>query len=359
MDTIESGHRMNPGVSQEPWPADGLESVPDCPVCGSSSRTLLHENLSDRIFFVAPGQWTMWQCARCRSAWLDPRPTEATIGIAYGRYYTHEHAELPQPQTAFQRCRAALGNGYRNRRYGTNLSPASPLGAPLAALLPPLRWPVDVSYRYLPRRPPGKAMRVLDIGCGNGAWLDMARDAGWQASGVEPDSVARDQARGRGFDVRETIGDWMAEPDSFDFVTMSHVIEHVHDPLALLRDSLELLSPGGGLYIDTPNIDALGHELYGPCWRGLEPPRHLVLFNRDSLTGAVSRSGFKKIRYPLRLYPTKGMSDHSRRIAAGLDPYAEEASPDMAPPLSAMQRLRSMTARRRSEFLTLTATKPR
>lgn len=347
-----------PAMADQVWPADGLERVPDCPVCGSGSRRLLHAGLSDRIFFVAPGRWAMWQCTQCRSAWLDPRPDEATIGIAYGRYYTHDDAERPQPRTAFQRLRAALGNGYRNHRYGTHLAPSSKLGRWLAALVPPFRWPVDVAYRYLPPRPAGKTMRVLDVGCGNGAWLEMAREAGWQAAGVEPDSVSREQAHGRGFDVRERIADWLGEPGSFDYVTMSHVIEHVHDPLALLRDSLGLLRPGGGLYVDTPNLDALGHETYGPFWRGLEPPRHLVLFNRDSLAAAVSGSGFRDIRFPLRFYPVAGMSDQSRRMAAGLDPYGEGSSPDMPPPLTLARRLRSMLARRRSEFLTLTATRP-
>ena len=226
------------------------------------------------MFFVAPGEWSLWQCGRCRSAWLDPRPNEATIGIAYGRYYTHEEVELPPPRNAFERLRAALGNGYRNRRYGTHLYPASSLGRPLVAILPPLRWRVDVAYRYLPRRPPEINMRVLDIGCGNGAWLKMAREGGWGVGGVEPDPVSREQGRTHGFDVRATITEWLAEPESFDYVTMSHVIEHVHDPLALLRDAYNLLKPGGGIYVDTPNLDALGHGIFGRHWRGLEtaPP---------------------------------------------------------------------------------------
>lgn len=346
-----------PLMKDQAWPPEGLERVPDCPLCGSRSRALLHEGLSDQIFFAAPGAWNLWQCARCRSAWLDPRPDEATIGLAYGRYYTHEDAERPPPRNAFERLRAALGNGYRNHRYGTRLSPASKLGRVLAALLPPLRWPIHMAYRFMPRRPPGKAMRVLDVGCGNGAWLEMARDAGWQVGGVEPDPVSREQARTRGFDVRGAIDDWLTEPGSFDYVTMSHVIEHVHDPLALLRDSLALLRTGGGLFVDTPNVDALGHSIYGRHWRGLEPPRHLVLFNRDSLSKAVSDAGFRNIRYPFRLYPMHGISEQSRRIAAGLDPYSNETSPDMPPPLNRAQRLRAALDLQHSEFLTLTATK--
>jgi 2-polyprenyl-3-methyl-5-hydroxy-6-metoxy-1,4-benzoquinol methylase len=346
-------------MSEQSWPVDGLERVPDCPLCGSADRNLLHEGLSDRVFFVAPGKWTLWRCARCRSAWLDPRPTEATIGIAYGRYYTHEEVELPQPRNAFERFRAALGNGYRNRRYGTHLAPASPLGAPLAAMLPPLRWPVDVSYRYLPRRPPEKTMRVLDIGCGNGNWLEMARAAGWQVGGVEPDPVSREQARTHGFDVREKIAEWLAEPESFDYVTMSHVIEHVHDPLALLRDAYTLLKRGGRLFVDTPNIEALGHTIYGQDWLHLDPPRHLILFNRDSLAAAVSQAGFQDISYRPRIDPFPITSLQSRQIAAELEPFSDESSPEMPPPPGLMLRLRAIVARHHAEFLTLTATKPR
>jgi len=352
-----TAHR--PAMKNKTWPGDGLERAPNCPLCGSSSRNLLYEGLSDRFFFVAPGEWSLWQCTRCRTAWLDPRPTEAAIGIAYGRYYTHEEVELPQPRDAFERFRAALGNGFRNHRYGTRLSPASPLGAPLAALLPPLRWPVDVAYRYLPRRLPGKIMRVLDIGCANGVWLELARGAGWQVAGVEPDPVSRSRARDRGIEVRESVADWLSKGESFDYVTISHVIEHVHDPLMLLRDSLALLRPGRGLFIDTPNIDALGHSIYGRDWLALDPPRHLILFNRDSLATAVSQAGFQHIRYRPRIGPFSITSLQSRQIAAGLDPFSDESSPEMPPPPTLMQRLRALVTRHHAEYLTLTATKPR
>ena len=346
-----------PDIARQKWPADGLERVPDCPVCGSSARSLLHEGLFDQVFFVAPGEWSLWQCERCRSAWLDPRPNEATIGIAYGRYYTHDEVVLPEPHTAFQHLRAALGNGYRNYRYGTHLTPALRIGPLIALLLPPLRWTVDVAYRFLPHS--HRPKRVLDIGCGNGTWLELARGAGWQIAGVEPDPISRQQALDHGIEVRESVAAWLNDPLGFDYVTMSHVIEHVHDPLALLRDAYKLLNPGGGIYIDTPSLDALGHEIYGRHWRGLETPRHLVLFNRDSLSQAVTRSGFRDLRYARRFYTLKGMSELSRRMAAGLDPYSNEFSSDLPPPPTMAQRLRSMLTRRRMEFLTMTATKPK
>lgn len=345
------------GVKDRVWPSDGLEEVHACPLCGSSSRTLLHEGLSDQVFFVAPGRWTLWRCGQCRSAYLDPRPSEETIGLAYGEYYTHRQDERPSPRTAFERVRAALANGYRNGRYGTRLAPAWRAGYLLASLLPPLGWPVDAAYRYLPKRRPADKQHVLDIGCGNGGWLNLIRETGWQISGVEPDPVAAAQARESGFEVRTSVEEWLDTHQSFDFVTMSHVIEHVHDPISLLGAAYNLLRPGGGICVVTPNIDAMGHAIYGRHWRGLEPPRHLVLFNGASLRAALDRSGFCKICFPRRFYPFKEMSDQSRRIQAGHDPYSTASESALSRLPGLFQSIQAMT-RGRTEFLTAVAIKP-
>lgn len=349
---------LRPRMSEQAWPVEGLEQVPNCPICSSVGRHLLHEDLVDKIFFAARGKWSMWQCADCRSAYLDPRPNEATIGLAYSHYYTHDEAPAPPTLSGLQRLRAGLGNDYRNRRYGSHLSPVLPLGRWIAAAIPPLRWPVDVGYRYLSRPRKGGSKQVLDIGCGNGNWLEVAREAGWQVAGVDPDPISGQLARERGIEVRQSIADWLETANSFDFITMSHVIEHVHDPLQLLRNSFTLLRPGGGLFIDTPNIDALGHRLYGRDWRGLEPPRHLTIFNRASLSDAVAQAGFRHIRYRRR-FPFADLSARSRRMAAGLDPYSADCSPEMPPPPGRLRHVQAALARKKSEFLTLTAIKPR
>jgi SAM-dependent methyltransferase len=316
---------------------------------------MLYDDLSDRVFFVAPGQWTLWQCDNCRSAWLDPRPNEATIGLAYKRYITHEEGEVFTPAGAWGRFRYSLGNGYRNHRNGSNLVPAASIGWMLASLLPPLRWLADVGYRFLPS---SGHKSVLDIGCGNGGWLDVARAAGWQVAGVEPDPVSRKRALVRGIEVRESVAAWLDDQKRFDYITINHVIEHVHDPARLLRQSYALLRPGGGIYIDTPHIDAIGHKVFGKDWLALDPPRHLVLLNRGSLADAVSRAGFEKIKYHPQPNAFSETSEQSRRIAAGLDPFFRDTPPHAVPPPKLLQRLGAVVARRHSEYLTLTAHKP-
>lgn len=330
-----------------------------CPLCRVEERSLLHEGLWDNVFFSAPGRWTLWRCEGCRSAYLDPRPTAETIGLAYSRYYTHEEQILPQAVTPLQKLRAALGNGYRNARYGTRLQPSSALGRVAGAIVPPFRWLVDTSYRYLPNARRQGTRRVLDIGCGGGDWLLMAKEAGWEVAGADPDPVAQRRGAERGIEIRAGGAEaWEDAAGTFDFVTMSHVVEHVHDPVATLQTVYRLLKPGGLLFVDTPNIDAAGHDEFGPDWRGLEPPRHLVLFNRDSLTAALSRAGFTRIRYPLRLYPTAGLKLASRQIAAGLDPSGPEAPPGGAR-VHLLERFKGAFAGRKTEFLTALCEKPR
>jgi len=99
-------------------------------------------------------------------------------------------------------------------------------------------------------------------------------------------------------------------------ITLSHVIEHVHDPLKLLRQCFELLAPGGRLWLQTPNLRSLGHAVFGPAWRGLEPPRHLVLFDRATLMAALAGAGFRETEFRAHPCVTLYMWQQSRQIAA-------------------------------------------
>src|SRR2546429_396623 len=102
------------------WPAEGLEAVPLCPVCGCQERNVLLNDLVDNVFHVAPGKWTLKRCLGCHSAYLDPRPTVETIGAAYEIYYTHWTAASSDQQSGLvQRIRRSVANGYRNYRFGT------------------------------------------------------------------------------------------------------------------------------------------------------------------------------------------------------------------------------------------------
>lgn len=306
----------------EAWPEEDLERVAQCPVCAASMRTLLHDNLIDRVFHCAPGKWTLYRCSGCGSAYLDPRPTPTSIGRAYAQYFTHSgHERVPVDSLSKWRwTKRALANGYRNWRFGTRSQPASAIGVVFAHLIPGLRESLDVAFRHMPKVSPG--LQLLDVGAGNGDFLALARLAGWQVRGVEPDPDAVAVCRDRGLDVLPGgIELLIKQGAQFDFITISHVIEHVHDPKLVITHAYELLKPGGCLYIDTPNIDAYGHGRYGANWRGLEPPRHLTLFNWHSLEWVLQDVGFNRIVRKPRATVYPNLAARSRALAQSRDSY--------------------------------------
>jgi len=156
---------------------------------------------------------------------------------------------------------------------------------------PRRRAALDLSVRHL-ARPVGPA-RLLDVGCGNGSFLARMRGLGWKVHGLEPDETAAALARRAGIEVLVgTLADARWPEASFRAVTMTSVIEHVHDPGAALTACRRLLAPGGTLHLVTPNANALGAERFGTHWRGLEAPRHLVLFDRGSLARLLDACGY-------------------------------------------------------------------
>jgi 2-polyprenyl-3-methyl-5-hydroxy-6-metoxy-1,4-benzoquinol methylase len=277
------------------------ESQRCCPLCESPGRPK-YESLEDRLF-GAPGRWNIKECERqdCGSLWLDPRPTPADVGKAYLDYYTH--GEPTGLRRVVATAIKTMGREYSAFRYGFQASQlpraARPLAAGLVRLYPGLAQYLDLLTRYLPADRMGSG-RLLDVGCGDGQALEFLAALGWQVSGVEVDPNAASFARGRGLDVRQgTLDQAGFADDSFDAVTSSHVIEHVHDCRAFLADSRKVLKPGGTLVAVTPNARGYTHQLHGRDWLALDPPRHLVLFTRDSLKALAEAAGFRDVRVML------------------------------------------------------------
>lgn len=340
------------------WLPDELEAVPACPLCGDRHRVLMHRGLTDCVFRAVSGEWTLYRCTGCTGGYLDPRPTPESIGRAYRGYYTHgvaDHAVVRRVGHV-RRWLHDLVNGYQNHRYALDRDPSTPAGRWLLPLVPPLRAAADAEVRHLPRPPHGQP-RLLDVGCGNGGFLALVRSAGWQVEGIDFDAEAVETARSRGLTVHhggfETLSDRNA---CFDVVTLSHVIEHVHDPLALLSRIHGLLKPGGTLWLETPNLDSLGAMRFGVFWRGLETPRHLVLFTPHSLRRALEATGFVSLRQHWRALSLFGIFAESEALAR--PDQGAPASYRGLPPIGAvMSELREMVRPSTREFLTFTACK--
>jgi len=271
---------------------------PACPVCGATGQ-VLYSGLADRLF-GAPGEWTMKQCptSGCGLLWLDPAPSADDLEAAYRTYYTHRPAR-DVSREPLHRVYAWFKEGYFANRFGYPVSGAAAVKravlGPALHLLPIAADNLDMRILFLRARPGG---RLLDVGCGNGSTLVTMRQMGWQGEGVDADPAAVEATRSHGIEARVgTLESQHYADDSFDAVTMSHLIEHVADPVALVRECRRILRPGGHLAIATPNAGSIGHARFRERWRGLEPPRHLVVFTAGALRRVVESAGLRVERF--------------------------------------------------------------
>jgi SAM-dependent methyltransferase len=261
---------------------------PQCLLCGSTGEHV-YENLADR-FYSAPGSWTVSRCNACGLFWLDPMPIEEDIGAAYASYYTHSASPPRGLRGVYSRLvdahvRSKLG-------YPATAGAGTRILAALMALVHPGGEAELGRLALNLTRPEGQPL-LLEIGCGSGELLSYLRDLGWRVEGVEVDPKAVETARSRGLEVRSGALDEQSYPTGYaDVICLVHVIEHVHDPVALLRECRRVLKADGRLVLATPNSGSLGHRWFKSSWYSLDPPRHLVLFDPATIRRLLSRSGF-------------------------------------------------------------------
>jgi len=123
----------------------------------------------------------------------------------------------------------------------------------------------------------------------------MAR-LGWEVMGIEPDPTAAAYAHSQGLKVEVgMLEEVRLEPESFDAITLSHVIEHLLDPVVSLKVLARALKPGGVLVSISPNPDGVLSRIFGPSWRELDPPRHLVLFGPRAMANLARMLGLRPI----------------------------------------------------------------
>jgi len=254
-----------------------------CPLSGEAGDIAI-PSVAD-AFFGTEGAWRYRRNPRTGHLWLDPRPANEDIGELYRTYYTHQDPSSKGAPSVWEQAMALV----QARRLGYRQPQRVRAAARMVALLPSV---ADAAMMEIMRIPASQGGHVLDVGCGSGAFLKRMRNAGWQTTGVEPDPRAALRVRELlGAQVFSSIEELEAHGGRFDLITLSHVIEHVPDPLDTLRRLALLLAPNGRLVITTPNAKSLGARLFGAHWRGLEPPRHFNVFSPESMGEAMQRAG--------------------------------------------------------------------
>lgn len=139
---------------------------------------------------------------------------------------------------------------------------------------------------------------VLDVGAGNGYFVYLARkEFAWKADGLET-SAAESAYAERMFNVEYLNADLADIPRAYDVVTSFNVLEHVSDPVELLSNMRQRISPGGILVVTTPNPACIQRRLKGlEKWGMVIPPHHINLFTRAALNDLMGQAGFSVVEY--------------------------------------------------------------
>lgn len=251
-------------VSGLPLPAGVTLEEPLCPLCGADERR--HLLATPDLLLGKPGRFGVVRCTRCGLVYSSPRPTNDSLAFYYEGAYSG---------AAEQAMRRAQTEGP-------------------AALLQHARWgQLRLHVRLRPED------RLLDVGCGYGAFLRlMKRKTGCHIHGVDMDagslrgSVVAAEAELHHGDLTSA-----AYPSGhFAAVTLLHSLEHMADPLAVLREVHRILRPGGVVMVEAPNFNGILRRVFGRCWFPLLMPQHLLHLEPRTLRRLLAEAGFRQLR---------------------------------------------------------------
>lgn len=288
-----------------------VQEVHTCLLCNSEG-ILFYPNIRDRLF-GAPGIWSFMRCQECGLVWLNPKPIYEDIGKLYKTYYTHNTNDYVPKFACLRRL-------IRNSILATHLGYpeladgiSQKILGRILSWVGPIKEVVELGVMSLNGQRRG---RLLDIGCGSGAFLAKMRELGWDAVGVEFDRQAIKVAREHfGLNVYEgTLEEVGFFDNEFDALTINHVIEHFYDPITTLKECYRILKPRGKLVVITPNIESLGAHLFGRGWLHWDPPRHLYILSSFALGSCAEQAKLQVVKLFTTSRGTPGVWAASRLI---------------------------------------------
>ena len=234
----------------------------NCPVCKSE---LIQAQLSAKDHTVSQKEFSIWHCNACTARFTQDVPEQDNIGEYYASDNYISHSDTKK--------------GIINSLY--HLVRKRTLG----------------SKRRMVMNEVGMMKgEILDIGCGTGAFLKSMKEAGWAINGLEPDATARSKAAEL-YDIhpQESGKLFQLKVSSYHAITMWHVLEHVHELHAYIKQIGELLTPNGKLFIAVPNYTSMDADIYKDHWAAWDVPRHLYHFSPQSMEKLLSIHGLKLV----------------------------------------------------------------
>jgi 2-polyprenyl-3-methyl-5-hydroxy-6-metoxy-1,4-benzoquinol methylase len=231
-----------------------------CPNCDSKNISPV---ITCKDYTVSGEKFDIWECKNCTQRFTQNIPDKEGIG----KYYQSENY-ISHSDTS---------KGFINIMYHK------------------VRKRTLVQKRKLVETVTAKKTgNILDVGCGTGAFLHTMKEAGWNATGLEPDKTAREKALELyGLHLDDSEKFYQLAPQSYDAITMWHVLEHVHDLHAYIDQLKNLLKSGGKLLIAVPNYASHDADVYKEFWAAYDVPRHLYHFSPASMKTLLKKHGMK------------------------------------------------------------------
>jgi SAM-dependent methyltransferase len=233
-----------------------------CPACGSDAIAPSATSAEAVDHTVSHQPFAIWHCSACTLRFTQDVPAEDAIGPYYQSDAYISHSDTKK--------------GLVNRLYHL------------------VRKRTLLGKRRLVEQASGRHQgKLLDIGCGTGAFLHTMQSAGWQVTGLEPDAQARQKAAEL-YGLRPAPSDALfgLPNNGLQVVTLWHVLEHVHNLQGYLQQIRQVLEPGGCLIIAVPNYTSYDATVYGPHWAAWDVPRHLYHFSPQAMRQLLGKYGF-------------------------------------------------------------------
>lgn len=268
-----------------------LSYISACGLCKSEAIKVALSGVEDNVSYSVDYSGDILECLDCGHAFLSPVINAQHLHLAYQGYYTQNRENIAVASNA-KRDLFSIFKEFYNYRFRGLSSKRGILIWFISSFIPFSRFFLARAVRFLTIPPASSNLSLLDVGCGRGDFLIRSRHCGYISTGIDFDPETIDIARSRGLDAYVSEIHDLPEAVKYDAITLSHVIEHVRDPVALLNDIYIRLKPGGYFYIATPNFDSAGRLTFGKDWRGCDVPRHMHFFNIQTLKKLLIKTGF-------------------------------------------------------------------
>ncbi|HEX4085479.1 MAG TPA: class I SAM-dependent methyltransferase [Chthoniobacteraceae bacterium] len=256
----------------------------ECPFCGNKPEK---EHQALEHMFGLDGAFRYYECSGCGCLRLADSLDAATLSRYYpsGLYYSYKEEgtdPVPERPGCLRGWLVDCRDAYSVFKQGT-------LGALLSRLKPAAH--IERLRPWLSHAPrPSFDLRILDIGCGRGAFLERLLEGGFRhLAGVDP-FLPADTALNPKFSISRLQFQDFCE-GKYDMIFFNHSLEHMDGQIGALAHAKTLLAPGGVCRVEVPVASCDAWKTYGPDWVGIDAPRHLCLHTSQSMALAARRAG--------------------------------------------------------------------